>query len=225
MDVNAHTISDKSNHFQNWDFIYDFYIFRFYGDIDFICHQEHVCLEVKTFFVADSKAGSLCCSHKTVGRQHNANILYFTANCGGGGVETIGIWNGRTQEGSKINWSRFLSLWPSKDQLILALPTPLSLFWYLGKIGGGYCSGVALLRQVSQVLFGPVCHSLLESCSYTFLFCFSIGVDLVLVMTWICFSHVVDRPHRRHNHGCHCSGCNLKSRCIFQKKICKSKKR
>ena len=113
-------------------------IFRWYGDIDFICHQEHVCLEVKTFFVADSKAGSLCCSHKTVGRQHNANILYFTANCGGG-VETIGIWNGRTQEGSKINWSRFLSLWPSKDQLILALPTPSSLFWYLGKIGGGYC--------------------------------------------------------------------------------------
>ena len=113
----------------------------------------------------------------------------------------------------------------SKDQLILALPTPLSLFWYLGKIGGGYCSGVALLRQVSQVLFGPVCHSLLESCSYTFLFCFSIGVDLVLVMTWICFSHGVDRPHRRHNHGCHCSGCNLKRRCIFQKKICKSKKR
>jgi len=99
----------------------------------------------------------------------------------------------------------------SKDQLILALPTPSSLFWYLGKIGGGYCQWCCTsLTQVHKFCSDQfVTHHCSSSCSFTLLFCFSLGVDLVLVMTWSCFSHVVDRPHRRHNHGCHCSGCNL----------------
>ena len=145
----------------------------------------------------------MCCGNKIVGRQHNAKILYFTANCGqrGNNRNLKRSHTGRKQNvlGSSFYHSGVLDV--SNENINSQLNgTPDPLRVYIGsKRQHNLCTAMVLHFNKIHRFCSHHCHSLFL---HRHLLSLSI-VDIVV------FSHDVDHPHHQHNHDCRCSGCNL----------------
>lgn len=134
------------------------------------------------------KAGAACFGNKIVGRQHNANILYFTANCGRRG-NNRNLKRAHRKEakytGAGFYHSQRIKCWST--QKINSLPL-LSLFSGRANTGARQWTAIFCCTSTSFTYFDQanLTHC---SCGWSssVLICYHYSA---LVMSWIV--HIVD---------------------------------